>query len=214
MENTKSQYVEKNYLLEHALIRCRCPYVVGNTITLGIKEESTQHHRAVKAVITKVIEPFTFSPVVEVFLESPASGLVGHMILKLYDRRFATQLREDEKIGPWKSDIERQYQNFVLSGGAATFVAKLRAHRNMVEDEGKKWNAAQNEAYLYNYMQDLYNAETEVYRRLHDIQGRDVPRLIARFSVSQSRRHSSHQTQLADTPTFPQSSYSLSKALL
>jgi hypothetical protein len=143
----------------------------------------------VKAVITKVIEPFTFSPVLDVLLEPSASGLAGHMILKLYDRRFATQLRKDEEIPPWTSDIEQEYRQFVLDGGAADFIAKLRTHSNMVEEEGKSWNAAQNEAYLYNYMRELYDAETEVYRRVQDIQGKDVPRLVASFPMLQS--HSS-----------------------
>lgn len=185
----ESRSVAQYHWLEYTLMTCRCPYVAGNTITLEIREESTKQYQAVKAVITKVIEPFTFSPVVDVLLEPPVSGLEGHMILKLYDRRFATQLRKDEEIAPWTLEIEQEYRQFVLDGGAAAFIAKLRTHSNMVEEEGKSWNAAQNEAYLYNYMRELYDAEIEVYRRVQDIQGKDVPRLMASFPMLQS--HSS-----------------------
>ena len=130
--------------------------------------------------------PFTLSSVMVVRLGSPVSGLESHMILKLYDRRFATELRDDKGIPPWTLEIEKEYQKFILDGGASEFLARLRSHEDLVEEEGESWNAAQTEAYLYNYMQNLYDAETEVYQRLKDIQGVDVPKLLARLTLHDS----------------------------
>ncbi len=112
-----------------------------------------------------------------------SAGFEMPVFLKLYDRRFAEQLRRDEKIPPWTFKIEQEYQDYALRGNASNFIAKFRSDPNMAEAEGEKWSNAQNEAYLYNYMQKLYDTETEVYRRLKDMQGKDVPRLIARVKL-------------------------------
>lgn len=164
-------------------MRRRCPYVVGNTIKLQIEERSYPPDRAVSATITKLFEPFTLSSVMLALLDSPPCGLEGYIVLKIFDRRFATQLREDEGILPWTLDIEREYQDFVVSGGASEFIAQLRSRNNMADEEGEHWTVAQKEAYLHHYMQKLYDAETKVYERVQDIQGRDVPKLLVTLTV-------------------------------
>ncbi|KAE8358597.1 hypothetical protein BDV27DRAFT_150296 [Aspergillus caelatus] len=99
-----------------------------------------------------------------VLLDHPVLGLKGHLVLKLFDRRFAVQLRKDHKVNPWTSDIERK----------------------MAEDEGDTWNDPQNEPYLHDHMQDLYETEVELYQTLKDIQGKDIPQLFACLTVSSS----------------------------
>jgi tRNA A-37 threonylcarbamoyl transferase component Bud32 len=138
----------------------------------------------VSACITKVIKPFTLSSVMVVLLDYPDLGLEGHMILKLYDRRFAPGLRECEGIPPWTFQIEQEYQKFILDGGASDFITKLRSNSNLAETEGEYWCDVEYEAYLYDQMQKFYDTETKVYQRIKDMQGRDVPRLIARITVS------------------------------
>lgn len=75
------------------------------------------------------------------------------MILKLFDRRFATQLREDEKIRPWNPDTETEYRQFILDGGASEFVTQLNDGET---PEGSTWSAAMDETYLHDHMLDLY----------------------------------------------------------
>ncbi|OGM43011.1 hypothetical protein ABOM_009292 [Aspergillus bombycis] len=83
-----------------------CPYVVGNEIVLHIDRQQA------KATITHIFEPFTFSCAMVVLLDRPSQSLHlnGHMVLKLYDRRFATGFRDDQKSNPWTPNIEQQYQ--------------------------------------------------------------------------------------------------------
>ena len=101
------------------------------------------------------------------------------MVLKLFDRRFATQLRRDEKVNPWTPVIERQYHHFILDGSASGFMTKLNSNNQMAEKEGHSWNDAQNEACLHDHMQNFYKTEVEVYDTLKDIQGEKVSRLCA-----------------------------------
>lgn len=136
------------------------------------------------AQIIKVFKPFTLSSVMIVRLDSHSRELQADVILKLFDRRFASQLRKDQGIPDWTPDIEQQYRDFVLNGNASDFIARLNSDEDVVEKEGDDWNAAQNEAYLHDYMQSLYETETEVYRRIRDLQGKDVPSFVACTSLN------------------------------
>lgn len=158
--------------------------MVGNTIILRL--EAPYNQQEVSAKITRVFAPFTLSSSMVVLLDSPALGLEGHMVLKLYDRRFAAQLREDERIDPWTTEIEQQYYHFAVDGSASKFITKLNSNTKMVEDEGDTWNVSQNEAYLHDHMQGLYETEVEVYNTLKDIHGKDIPQLFACFTVPSS----------------------------
>ncbi|GAB1200716.1 hypothetical protein BDV32DRAFT_122643 [Aspergillus pseudonomiae] len=115
-----------------------CPYVVGNEIALHIDRQQ------VKATIAHIFEPFTFSCAMVVLLDRPSQSLQlnGHMVLKLYDRRFATGFREDQKSNPWTPDIEQQYQQFVLNGDASNFVARLDNDDGFVEEKGDHFSIA------------------------------------------------------------------------
>ncbi|RJE17669.1 hypothetical protein PHISCL_09994 [Aspergillus sclerotialis] len=119
-----------------------------------------------------------------VLLESPALGLEGRMVLKLFDRRFAAELREDQNINPWTTEIEQQYYNFIVDGGASEFITKLNSDSKLAEEEGDTWNDSQNEAFIHDYMQDLYETEVEAYNTMKDMQGKDIPQLFARITVS------------------------------
>lgn len=57
------------------------------------------------------------------------------VVLKLFDRRYATQLRRDQRIDPWAVDIEREYRRFVFDGGASEFIDKLNSNENLASEE-------------------------------------------------------------------------------
>jgi hypothetical protein len=105
------------------------------------------------------------------------------VIFKLYDQRFATQLRKDKQIQPWTFGIEQKYQQSIVDGRALGSITKLRSDDDMTKDEGEPWDAAQNEAYLFDYMQQLYETESEVYQILGDLQGRDIPRFLGSVAL-------------------------------
>ena len=128
------------------------------------------------ANIIEVFEPFTLSSVMLIRMACSSLRLEGDMILKLFDRRFATQLRQDEKIRPWTPDIETEYRQFILDGGASEFVTQLNDGET---PEGSTWSAAMDETYLHDQMLDLYKTEVQVYSNLREIQGTDIPKFLA-----------------------------------
>ncbi|KAJ6188445.1 hypothetical protein N7519_003353 [Penicillium mononematosum] len=152
-----------------------CPYAVGNVIKIHLKTPDGLEATA-DANVIKVFEPFTLSSVMLIRMACSALGLEDDMILKLFDRRFATQLREDEKIRPWTPETETEYHQFILDGGASEFVAQLNDGE---APEGSTWSAAMDETYLHDHMLDLYKTEAQVYSNLKEIQGTDIPKLLA-----------------------------------
>ncbi|KAM3081446.1 hypothetical protein ACMFMG_004910 [Clarireedia jacksonii] len=120
------------------------------SLTLQMSESSeTTEYQSILCKILKLYEPQTLSCVMEVEL---MGGHLGnkHAVLKLYDRKFATQLRSDHKVGPLTHMKEERFRAFVESGGASKFVERLRTDDEFEEPE-EGWNMAENEAYLHNY---------------------------------------------------------------
>ncbi|CAG8410346.1 unnamed protein product [Penicillium salamii] len=115
-------------------------------------------------------------------ISCPDLKLAGDVVLKLFDRRFATQLREDDKVRPWTPEIERAYHQFVIDGGASHFIADLNNDDDIAQ-QSETWNSSQDEAYLYDTVSDLYQTEIEVYDALENMQGDDVPRLLAYVTI-------------------------------
>lgn len=104
-------------------------------------------------------------------------------ILKLYDRRFAAQLRKDKTIDPWTTDYESAYIDFVRSSRAQDFLDKLRNDDDFEEPE-EGWDIAENETYLHDLCIDMFKAETTVYTKLQSYQGTQIPRLFALATLS------------------------------
>ncbi|KAL8974698.1 MAG: hypothetical protein Q9197_001067 [Variospora fuerteventurae] len=100
-----------------------------------------------------------------------------HAILKLYDWRYAAQLRKDHKIDPWTPDHEAKYRAFVETGEAAKFISTLEDDDDT--DDPQLWDTARDETFLYDYCRDLHSCEVEAYSRLQDLQGRSIPRFLA-----------------------------------
>ena len=120
----------------------------------------------------------------QILVDSPQHGLTGLLVLKLYDRRFASQLRSDNKAPPWSDEVEQQFREFVESGQAKRFIDRLNSNEDLEEsDPADPLYFAKNEAYLFNYCLDSYETETEVYDRVKDVQGVDVPSLKARVKL-------------------------------
>lgn len=99
-------------------------------------------------------------------------------VLKLYDWRFAEQLRKDNKIEPWTPNTGSAFVDFVRSGRALDFLDRLR-HDDDFEEPEEGWDTAENETYLYNSCMDMWKAEIAVYDKLQRYQGAQIPRLLA-----------------------------------
>ena len=158
-----------------------CPYQAGGTLLLQIREGSFQAI-LVTANIIKAIEPFTMSSVKVVQLTGQTLLLGKNFILKIYDRRFASHIREEVEASPWTDIIEEEYNIYMEEGMGLDFISRLPAHTITPLGLWKaKWTAAQKEAYMENYILESFRTEVEVYKRLRDVgvQGKDVPCLIA-----------------------------------
>ncbi|KAL8909948.1 MAG: hypothetical protein Q9171_004741 [Xanthocarpia ochracea] len=105
-----------------------------------------------------------------------------HSILKLYDWRYATQLRQDYDVGQWTQYHGDEYRAFVEEGGAAKFISALEDNDNT--DDDRLWDTARNETYLFDYCRDLHSCEVEAYSRLKDLQGRNIPQFFADVSFN------------------------------
>lgn len=81
--------------------------------------------------------------------DCPAFASVGDMVLKLFDPRFAKQLREDEKVSLWTSSKEKEQQKFILDGGASRMIADLDDEDGTAHLERETWNEAQREAHIF-----------------------------------------------------------------
>ena len=162
----------------------RCPYVVGNVIELRLKtssDEQPSNEQTMNARIIKIFEPFTWSCVMVVrpVCQAPTTTWEGDMVLKLFDRRFAMGFRKSEEISPWSLDIEQNYHQFILNGDAAKLITELTADRDLPARNFHVWNSSQEETYLHDFMQGLYETETQVYNTLADLQGSHIPQLFS-----------------------------------
>lgn len=118
------------------------------------------------------IQPSTYSCFMEVesFAVSGPAKYPKHSILELYDWRYAAQLRQNSKINLWTQSREDAHRNFVENADAAKFIASLDD-----ETDGRSWNTAQNEAYLFAFSRGLYQCKLKAYGYLKDLQGKNVP---------------------------------------
>ena len=156
------------------------PYEEGKTLTLIVNQALQEEESSIEVKIVCFIQPTTLSCVMEVE-NVGASGpekYPRHSILKLYDWRYATQLRRDQKIDPWTQSHEDAYREFVENGDAAKFIATLDD-----ETDDELWETAQNEAYLFQYSRELHQCEVKAYSYLKDLQGVIVPRFFASVHV-------------------------------
>jgi serine/threonine protein kinase len=162
-------------------------YQVDQVLTLSVVPKHGEIHSAstVHARIRQLQNPRTLSCCMIVDLLGEGSP-ENPVFLKLYDRRFSEQLRRDHGIDPWTMDAEKEYINAVRTGAARQFLRNLQTIPNFEEDTEETWDNGQIETFLTDQAHKLFDAETIVYDTLRDIQGKLVPRLVARVHLALS----------------------------
>lgn len=154
-----------------------CPYREGNILILTLNDDAAH---SLEVEITRLFEPSTLSSVMEVDVlhssEPAPTDYPKHAVLKLYDRRYATQLRGDYNIGPWTPAAEERYREFVASGEAAKLISETE---DITIDDELSWGETHEETFLFDYCRDIYRCEIDVYRRLKDLQGETIPKVFA-----------------------------------
>ena len=140
------------------------------------------------------------SVVLDVALQT-RQGPPVHRVLKLYDRRFGSCLREirKDRAAPHTPENEAAFEAFVKRGMMPGFL-RLRKERNETEtlpvrarefllDEPDRTTEglAKYEAALWQDCIEHFECETEAYRRLADLQGTVVPRIHAHITLSATK---------------------------
>ncbi|KAG9657778.1 hypothetical protein KCU95_g13549, partial [Aureobasidium melanogenum] len=158
-----------------------CPYVAGNDIFLKTSDEGTP----IKALILKCFQATLSCVMVIRFIEPPIFNGTSKCILKLLDRRFSTQAREDLELTSWTPELEQQFQDFIRDGDAEEFFSYWDAEKEFdhgwsafyVANHGK-WSAAKWEAYIQWQTIDLYETEKKAYQLMAALQGVAVPKML------------------------------------
>ncbi|KAH8663736.1 hypothetical protein BGZ61DRAFT_462559 [Ilyonectria robusta] len=103
--------------------------------------------------------------------------------LKIFDRRYAQQLRDDNGIEEWSNLIEQEFLDGIRSGKMDDFLRKLRSDKQFQQDTEDDWDAAENEAFLWDEVSKCFKSEVAAYSVLTKYQGELIPRLLAEIAL-------------------------------
>ncbi len=166
-------------------------YEVGQVLTLNTVPNPPSSSSELRVRVSKLHEPWTLScgMIVEILekdrqdIQSPATSPTT-AFLKLFDRRYASQLRQDNGIIPWTKAIEDAYLEFIQSNKAEEFLQKLCHDENFKETTEEEWDAAENEAFLAHELLRFFTAETATYAKLHNHQRKLIPGLFTPVTLN------------------------------
>lgn len=169
-----------------------CPYHEGAILTFKVRGGSLLN-KEIKLRVLQVFQPFTLSCVMKVQpIDTQDSECA---VLKVYDRRFAAQLRDDYDVEVWSAACEASYTDFIAFGRVAEFRQSLRdpitGRIHEIRDlddsstlEPETWSLDQGECFIHEWCKDISSMEIKAYNRLHDVQGTIVSRLLSEVAMS------------------------------
>ena len=144
--------------------------------------------------VLKAFHPFTISPVLKVKLDRSDRETVipvgSTMILKLFDSRFANDLRQYHDVPDLTSALATEYREF--SQRESKTFAEWDAKRIQLENEDQELAPLEKEAHLDALLRSYYQVETKVYEKMIELQGRGIPKFFGQthFAIDLSS-HSS-----------------------
>lgn len=152
----------------------RHPYAPGTSheilLFTAAEEVSSINKITIIATVIKAFEPFTISPVLYVSLQPTHPGAhPSEAILKLYDRRFATDIRGYYNANEWTASKESAYLEFKAQDSALL-------SRDDPDFDSEVMSDGEREAFIEKMCQLYYGSEVRAYRRLHDLQGVQIPK--------------------------------------
>lgn len=146
-------------------------------------EQDADGPEELKLRVIRLHQPWTLScgMVVEILndqlTDSPPSS-DDPVFLKLFDWRFAHQLRAEEPIGAWTDDAQAEYDELTTGCRLDDFRRLLREEEPFKEETDLGCSRGDSEAFLRGEMLRMYDSEAAAYQRLRDVQETLVPRLI------------------------------------
>lgn len=132
------------------------------------------------AKIAKIYEPSSASIIMEVVILT-AQNTIFRAVLKLFDKRFYPQLRNDLFLQPYSSTVQTAYLELIRTGDASRYLARLRdSDSDRSSDEKPMADfLAENEVYLQHYCLGLFENELSTYKRLQGFKGSEIPQIFA-----------------------------------
>lgn len=151
------------------------------------------------------------------FIEPAVFNNTSECVLKLYDRRFSTDLREECEAASWSPHLEKEYQDFVRCGDAEEFFSYWDAEKEACDDwsvayvrNKRRWSAAKWEAYLQWVSTSMYDVEKKAYEHMTDLQGEDVPMVFGGVTLDQSISTQNEELEEVDSEMTKENSDSIS----
>jgi hypothetical protein len=137
-----------------------------------------------QVTILDCFEPFTLSCVLKAKVEFPEDAtelsrdhdLPPVMVLKLYDRRFANELRRKYKIPPVTFSREDNYRKFAAMGGLPTTEAEwTERYEDEDEDDEDDPPHEVTELRVELALKEGFRSETRAYDAMRSLQGKGIP---------------------------------------
>ncbi|KAF7545129.1 hypothetical protein G7046_g9629 [Stylonectria norvegica] len=148
-------------------------YRPGQTLTLETGSGSVLQVRIINLHL-----PWTMSVVMQVEIPPSPHDLPNSpqiAFLKLYDRRFANQLRRQFGLGPWSPALEARLVAFSRSGASKEFLGQIWNDWEL--EPGEILEDHQWEAVLTVPLAKMFRAELMAYSALERYQGGMIPRV-------------------------------------
>ncbi|KAG8703266.1 hypothetical protein FRC09_004265 [Ceratobasidium sp. 395] len=159
-----------------------CPYSVGSTFCLRVTLSSGSTLES-QVTVLETYAPFTISPVMRVSLDftlipdqkRAPYPLPPELVLKVYDRRFAGDLREQYHLNSPTHETETRYHQYIASGRAPE---GRRAIGEEIDTFGSFEACPQEllEHLIATRIGPHFDSEYAAYRRLESLQGREIPK--------------------------------------
>ena len=111
---------------------------------------------------------------VVVMVDKGGLNLLSRAFLKLYDRRFASQLRRDNRTVEWSVGLQKAYLQAVSGMTISEFLHKLHTILAFEDDTEAVFNDMEVEAYVDDELFKLFTAEVAAYDALLEQQGKCV----------------------------------------
>ncbi|KAH6867726.1 hypothetical protein B0T10DRAFT_502161 [Thelonectria olida] len=168
-------------------------YPIGKVLQLNASPNNTANklQTSLQVKVKQRKQPWTLScgMVVEIEENSdgsePIEGLrkSDEAFLKIFDRRFAEQHRQDNGVDTWSEDVENEFLASLRSGKTESFLDKLHTVPRFQRDTEDDWDTAENEAYLADELRKCFNSEIAIYSCLQQHQGKIIPRFLAGITL-------------------------------
>jgi len=161
-----------------------CPYYPGAEYHLQISPGAGAPVPTIidaKVRVLEVFEPITISPVLKVAVatESLSITFPSTLVLKVYDRRYAKDLRAFHDASELSAESEEALRVWMSSGSGLQRTLDEWDKKFRADDElDIEPSAQETEAYLTALLTSYYENEVRVYERMAPMQGNEIPRFF------------------------------------